>query len=208
MREQAHTTSSGEIQPAEQLFYLISLGLRFRHVRSGTYVRLARRSSEHTQRVIPHSPTVPCRPSPTTHPLPLLHLVPPHPTPTPGASGCWVLLVVVVEYHLPHILCEISYLFTLFSTNSSTTPGQSLEWSLRGTVLAPCVCPPPCDDVGLQVAHARGLGCCYVYSAMSCAPPGARSRTKPGAARLRAPGGALRPPPLHTQLQRVKNSST
>jgi len=54
----------------------------------------------------------------------------------------------------------------------------------------------------VQVAHARGLGWpAAMYSAMSCAPPGARSRTKPGAARLRAPGGGLRPPALRTQLQ-------
>ena len=60
------------------------------------------------------------------------------------------------------------------------------------------------DDVGLQVAHMRAALAAAMYSAMSCAPPSARSRTKPGAARLSALGGALRPPPLHTQLQGVK----
>jgi len=59
-------------------------------------------------------------------------------------------------------------------------PGPNL---LSGpTGLAPCVFALRRDDVGLQVAHMRAALAAAMYTApcpASCAPPGARSRTKP-----------------------------
>ena len=85
------------------------------------------------------------------------------------------------------------------------SPGsQSLEWSHRASAL----CLPSAVTTWDFRSRMRAALAAAMYSAMSCAPPGARSRTKRGAARLRAPGGALRPPPLRTQLQHeVKDSS-